>query len=64
MKIIDAREPCTCPKCGKRNTNELGPPNNCGAEVAWEWECYDCGIEYTVHYEVVSFSYDENQPTP
>jgi len=61
MKRIE-KSTCTaavCPKCGKRNTSELEAPEDDMGEISWLWECHDCGITYTVHFEVLKAVYDE-----
>lgn len=47
-----------CPKCGNRNTRELEAPEDDMGDITWLWECHDCGIAYTVHYEVEKAVYN------
>lgn len=49
---------CVCPYCGKRNTAELGAPEDNMGDVTWDWECHDCGREYRIKFEIAGYDPD------
>jgi hypothetical protein len=64
IEIADTRDAAVCPKCRKRNTCELDAPQDDMGDITWQWECHDCGIEYTVYFEVEKVVYDEEDGPP